>query len=526
MVSFIHQLDVNDENQIVEHFQNIPDIMEYILESEQYPLTALHDVVTALEGALNNGRGDPSLKDDYARTIAKIHSVISTRIDYVNSIIDSLLGSNEFDISDFSLENSPTQEILAHIDLMKDVSHSSEISTDDYKAAMRKFIKTLKFRFNKGLEIHKALIQLGFEVLAEREDEYPQEVLEEYRNFLEDALAMTRSHIPVKPSQIHQLKETLFKILEAMGVRILQHHQPSSRAEYGEILRKLEELLGGLELDFGQKVVDRFADMLPEYIADHWNFDVIKHNRKLVGLLIDCTEDAALLGELYKIITNLTIAEATQTQRKQELAKVTLKDIQGLYYVKNEENALQVQMEKFKSLTLTEQARELIKLSLYGLCDYLSKFSVEILRKYPVGILKSTEKMLNDLEQHRLRDSEVQGIRDSAEYYTAVELIEDAIRTYEASQEKYNFVDIYKETDFTVESTTYCAFNDIILRLIQNVMEAYFIVDSDNQKVSEHRLAELKITISERYKREWIRQNELRQASEQLAMEELAQELI
>ncbi len=183
-------------------------------------------------------------------------------------------------------------------------------------------------------------------------------------------------------------------------------------------------------------------------------------------------------------------------------------------------------MEKFKSLTLTEQARELIKLSLYGLCDYLSKFSVEILRKYPVGILKSTEKMLNDLEQHRLRDSEVQGIRDSAEYYTAVELIEDAIRTYETSQEKYNFVDIYKETDFIVESTTYCAFNDIILRLIQNVMEAYFIVDSDNQKVSEHRLAELKITSSERYKREWIRQNELRQASEQLAMEELAQELI
>lgn len=525
MVSFIHQLDISDENQIVEHFQNIPDIMEYILESEHYPMVALNDAVAVLEGALNNGRSDLALKEDYARTIAKIRSVISTRIDYVNSIIDSLLGSGEFDTSDFSLENSPTQEILAHIDLMKDVSHSPEISAEDYKAALRKFIKTLKFRFNKGLEIHKALIQLEFENLAEREDEYPKEMLEEYKSFLEDALAMTRSHIPVKPSQIHQLKETLFKILEAMGVRILQQHQPSSQAEYGKILRELEELLTGLELDFGQKVVERFADMLPEYIADHWNFDVIRHNRKLAGLLIDCSEDATLISELYKILTNLTIAEATQTQRKQELAKVTLKDIQGMYYVKNEENALEVQMEKFRSVTLAEQARELIKLSLYGLCDYLSKFSVETLRKYPIGILKSTEKMLKDLEQHRLRDSEVEGIRDSAEYYTAVEFIEEAIRTYETSQEKYNFVDIYKETDFTVESTTYCAFNDIILRLIQNVMEAYFIVDSDNQKVSEHRTAELKITISERYKKEWIRQNNLRQQSDQLAMEELAQEL-
>lgn len=525
MVSFIHQLDVSDEGQIVDHFQNIPDIMEYILESEHYPLIALNEAVATLQGVLNNGGAEGALQEEYDQIISKIQRVISTRIDYVNSIIDSLIGSDEFDASDFSLENSPTKEILSHIDLMKDVAHSPQISNDEYKAALRKFIKTLKFRFNKGLEIHKNLLHLDFETLAEQEEIYPKETLEEQKNFLEDALAMTRSHIPVKPSQIHHLKETLFKILEAAGVRILQHHQPYSRADYAIILEQIEELLPGLELDFGQKIVDRFSDMLPEYIADHWNFDVIKHNRKLAGLLIDCSEDATLLSELYKTLTNLTIAEATQTQRKQELAKVTLKDIQGMGYVKNEENALQVQMEKFRNLNLTEQARELIKLSLYGLCDYLSKFSVEKLRKYPIGILKSTEKMLNDLEQHRLRESEVQGIRNLSEYYTALGLVEDAIRTYETSQEKYNFVDIYKESDLTVDGTTFCVFNDIILRLIQNVMEAYFIVDSDNQKVSEHRLAELRITISERYKTEWIRQNDLRQESDQLAMEELAQEL-
>ena len=525
MVSFIHQLDVSDEEQIVDHFQNIPDLMEYILESEHYPMPALNEAVATLQGALNNGGAETALYEEYEQVITKIQRVISTRIDYVNSMIDSLIGSEEFDTSDFSLENSPTQEILAHIDLMKDVAQSPQIPTDEYKAALRKFIKTLKFRFNKGLEIHKNLLHFDFETLAEQEETYPKDALEEHKNFLEDALVMTRSHIPVKPSQIHQLKETLFKILEAMGVRILQHHQPYSRSEYAEIIGKIEELLSGLELDFGQKIVDRFSDMLPEYIAEHWNFDVIKHNRKLAGLLIDCSDDATLLSELYKILTNLTIAEAMQIQRKQELAKVTLKDIQGMGYVKNEENALQVQMEKFRNVNLTEQARELIKLSLYGLCDYLSKFSVEELRKYPIGILKSTEKMLNDLEQHRLRESEVQGIRNLAEYYTAVELVEDAIRTYESSQEKYNFVDIYKETDFTIDGATFCAFNDIILRLIQNVMEAYFIVDSDNQKVSEYRLAELKITISERYKTEWIRQNKLRQESDQLAMEELAQEL-
>ena len=56
-------------------------------------------------------------------------------------------------------------------------------------------------------------------------------------------------------------------------------------------------------------------------------------------------------------------------------------------------------------------------------------------------------------------------------------------------------------------------------------MEAYFVVDSDNDKVSETRLQELKVTITERYKTEWIRQNKLRQESDLLAMEELAEEL-
>jgi len=527
MQPFVHELDISDEDQIVEHFQNIPDITEYILQSAQYPFAALLEVLGTLSNALENGHDDPARRRDYERAKAKIESVVSTRVDYVNSIIDSLLGNESFEEHDFSLEESATSEILFHIDLMKDVAQSPEINPEDYKNALKKYIKTLKFRFNKGLEIHKRLYNLPFEEIAERLDEFPKQQLDEYRNFLEDALAMTRSHVPVKPAQIYQLKETLFKILEAMGVRVFQHRQGNERAEYDSILKRIEELLAGLELDFGQKIVDRFHDMLPEYIADHWHFYVIKHNRKVVGLLLDNIEDATLLSELYKIFINLSSAEATQHQRKQELAKrITLKDIAEMdYVVKDEENALQIQMETFKNLEIAEQARELIKLSVYGLCEYISKFTVEELEKYPVGILKSTEKMLKDLKQHRLRESDQQNIRNFSEYKRAVELVEEAMFTYDSTKEKHNFVDIYKESDYVMDGVTFCAFNDIILRLIQNIMEAYFVVDSENEKVSEARLQELKVTITERYKTEWIRQNKLRQESDLLAMEELAQEM-
>lgn len=526
MAPFVHEIDISDEEQLVEHFQNIPDITEYILESDRYPLTALNEALETLHSVINNGHVDEIKKEEYHHTITKIERVISTRIEYVSSIIDNLLIDEEFDLDDFSLEESPTKEILFHIDLMKDVAHSPQIRYDEYKAALKKFIKTLKFRFNKGLEIHKKLYNLEFKDIAERKEEFPKDVLEEQISFLKDALAMTRSHVPVKSSQIHQLKETLFKILESMGVRILQTKRFRFREEYSTILKEIEELTLGLELDFGQKVVNRFSDMLPEYIADHWNSNVIKHNRKLMEMFIDNTDDPALLNDLYKILINLTIAEATQIQRKQELYQITLKDIQGLGYVKDEENALLAQMEKFKILDLPEQARELIKLSLYGLCEYISKLSVEELGKYPVGIIKSTEKMLKDLEQHRLRESDVQGVRNVPEYAVATEIVEESLFTYDSSKEKYNFVDIYKESDYYVEGITYCAFNDIILRLIQNIMEAYFVVDSDNEKVSKTRLEELRITIAERYKTEWIRQNELQQAIEQQAMEKLAEELM
>ncbi len=526
MAAFVHEIDTGDEEQLVEHFQNIPDITEHILESGQYPLTALSEALETLHNAFNNGRAASSKREEYRRTISKIERVISTRIDYVNSIIDNLLGDEEFDLHDFSLEESPTKEILFHIDLMKDVTHSPEIKYHDYKTALKKFIKTLKFRFNKGLEIHKKLSDLEFKDIAERRDEFPKDVLEEQKSFLKDALAMTRSHVPVKPIQIHHLKETLFKILESMGVRILQTTRFRVREEYSVILKEIEEVLVGLELDFGQKIVMRFSDMLPEYIADQWNFDVIKHNRKVVELFIDNIEDPALLADLYKILINLASAEATQIQRKQELYQVTLRDIQGLGYVKDEENALLAQMEKFKNLDITEQARGVIKLSLYGLCEYISKLTVEKLGKYPIGIIKSTEKMLKDLEQHRLRASDVQALRNVPEYTHATDIVEESLFTYDSSKKKYNFVDIYKETDFLVDGVTYCAFNDIILRLIQNIMEAYFVVDSDNEKVSATRLEELRITIVERYKTEWIRQNKLRQEIEQLAMEELAEELL
>lgn len=527
MHPFVHDLDLSDEEQIVSHFQSIPDITEYILQSNLYPLAALREAIGTLQTALNTGKVEAAQRERYERTISKIESVVSTRVNYVSSMIDSLLNYEQFEEHEFSLEDSPTQEILYHIDLMKDVAHSPEIDPEEYKNALKKFIKTLKFRFNKGLEIHKNLYNVEFETIAERREEFPKEALDEQKNFLEDALAMTRSHVPVKPMQIYQLKETLFKILEAIGVRALQRRQSGVRAEYDAILRRIEELLAGLELDFGQKIVDRFTDMMPEYIADHWNFHVIKHNRKLVELLLDCIEDAALQAELYKIFINLISAEATQNQRKQELMRrVTIKDIEDMeYVVKNEENALQIQLEKFKALEVTEQARDLIKLSIYGLCDVLSKFAVEELERYPIGILKSAEKMLKDLKQHRLRDSDVQNIRNFSEYKRAVETVEQALFTYDSTKEKHNFVDIYKESDYLVDGITYCAFNDIILRLIQNIMEAYFVVDSDNDKVSETRLQELKVTITERYKTEWIRQNKLRQESDLLAMEELAEEL-
>ena len=527
MPPFIHEIDISDEDQLVEHFQSIPDITEYILESDLYPFAALKEAQESLEKALANGHIDSSQRNEAERTITKIESVISTRVDYVISIIESLMGNESFAVHEFSLDESPTQEILVHIDLMKDVASSPEINHDDYKNALRKFIKTLKFRFNKGLEIHKCLYHLAFEDIAEKRNEYPKDVLEEQKRFLEDALAMTRSHIPVKPIQIHQLKETLFKILEAMGVRVLQTKSIHVREEYSKILKRIEELFAGLELDFGQKVVDRFADMLPEYISEHWNFFVIKHNRKLAELLIDHMEDAALLSDLYKIFINLASAEAAQNQKKQELTKISLKDIEGMnYVVKDEENALQIQMETFRSLDIAEQARELIKLSVYGLCEFISKIPVNELECYPIGILKSTEKMLKDLDQHRLRESELQRIREFVEYKLAVDLVEEALFTYDSTKEKYNFVDIYKENDFTADGITFCAFNDIILRLIQNIKEAYFVVDSDDKKVSEGRLHELKVTITERYKTEWKRQNELRQKSDQQAMEDLAAELL
>lgn len=527
MPPFVHNLDIMNVDQIVEYFQNIPDMTEYILESDTYPFIALGAALETLYDAKKHVAANSQEFEDYKRTITKIESVISTRIDYVNSIIDHLLGKEHFDdTTDFSLDDSPTKEILAHIDLMKDVSRSSEIDQRDYKTALRKFIKTLKFRFNKGLEIHKRLHNLEFEDIAERQDEFPHDLLEEQKGFLEDALTMTRSHVPVTQTQIQQLKETLFKILESMGVRILQMNSFNRRAEYSKILKKIEDVVIGFEVDFGQKLLKRFADMLPEYIADHWNTHVIKHNRKVAELLIDIADDAALLEDLYRILINLTTAEAAQLQKKQEFSKITLKQVQGLRYVKDEENAQLIEMERFKNLDLNERARELIKLSIYGLCEYISKISVEELRKYPIGIIRSTEKVLGDLEQHRLKKSDITNIQNSPEYPTALEIVQEALATYHSSDEKYNFADIYKETDYTVGDVTFCVFNNIILRVIQNITEAYFLVDSSDQNVSEHRLAELQITIIERYKSEWIRQNELQQQIEQETMEELAEELV
>lgn len=527
MPPFVHSLDITDVRQIVSHFQMIPDLTEFILECDRYPYAALADALNTLYGAVEQPASDdaPEAKT-YQRTIGKIERVLATRVDYVNSIIDQLLDKDTFEALDESFEDSPTPEILSQIDLMKDVAHSPEIDQGDYKNALRKLIKILKFRFNKGLEIHKHLYHIEFEDIAVNRESFPQELLEEQKKFLEDALTMTRNHVPVTSTQIHQLKETLFKILEATGVRLLQTNRFNYRAEYCRLMQEIEDVVLGAEVDFGQKVVKRFADMLPEYISDQWNANIIKHNRKIIGLLVDLTDDSGLLGELYQILVNVTTAEAEQLRKKQELARVTLGHLQTLEYVNDRDNAEDVEMERFRKMDLSEKARELIKLSLYGLCEYLRDIQVDELRKYPIGILRSTEKVLRDLDQHRLTASDIKVLEESPEYREAVAYVKDAMMTFESSDEKYNFVDIYKESDHIHDGVTYCVFNDIILRSIQNITEAYFVVDSNDQPVSEDRLAELHVTIVERYKAEWSRQNAIEQQIEQTAMEELAGELV
>ena len=129
------------------------------------------------------------------------------------------------------------------------------------------------------------------------------------------------------------------------------------------------------------------------------------------------------------------------------------------------------------------------------------------------------------LDQHRLKQSDLKNLQDSPEYGDAVNRVNEALLTYNSTNDKHNFVDVYKESDYTVDGITYCVFNDLILRSIQNITEAYFVVDSTEQSISEDRLSELQVTIVERYKREWTRQNEIEQQLEQEVMEELAGEL-
>jgi hypothetical protein len=506
MPPFVQTLNIADVHQIVKHFQNIPDMTEYILESDRYPLAALKEALETLYAAQDVLLPENPEFGEYKRTITKIESVMTTRVDYVNSTIEHLLGRETFETSNLSLDHSPTKEILFHIDLMKDVAHASEIDPQDYKAALRKLTKTLNFRFNKGLEIHKNLAQWEFEEIAEKPNEFPNAVLEEFKGFLNDALTLTRMHMPVVPVQVHQLKETSCKILESMGVRILQTDRFRSRTEYPKILRELEDAMIGYEADFGQTLVKRFVAMRPEEIAERRHPEVIKHNRKLAELLIDLNDDAGLLQNLYQVLINLTIAEATQMQRRVDASRATF---QGEQEGKEPEQMPFIALERFNDLDLTEKARELIRLSVYGLCDYLAQLSVEALQKYPIGIIRSTEKVL-DLEQHKIGSADIRSIQKIPRYTEALETVRKALATYNASEAKHEFVDIYRETDHIVDGVTFCVFDDAILRGIQNITEAYFVVDSKHQDASQRRLEELRVVISERYKAEWLRQNEER----------------
>ncbi|HWP48675.1 MAG TPA: hypothetical protein VNM22_16080 [Candidatus Limnocylindrales bacterium] len=515
----LEQLPAED---IVEYFKKIPDITEYTLDCNAYPLSRLEKLKKILSEAVESVSSQSESYNTYDKILKRLSGLITTRVDYVKGFIQQVLGKESPLNSKYFLETAPTSDILHHVDLMKDVGISPEMEETEYNEVLQKLVKVLKFRFNEALSIYKELYSTTYEEIAKNKTKFPQQELEQYKRFLEDALLMTKTHITVKPQQIQQLKGTLIKILEALAVRALESVETFDKSQYRQILNLIETNISGLEAEFAHEIIERFSNLIPEAIAEKYPLTIIRHNRKLAELLIEISKPSESILDLYDILISFTIAEAEKIRslriEKQEPADSPLE-----VKITPGEREIQEEMKHFETLTLTQKALALIRLSFYGLFETLSSLTLEELNKYPIGVLKSAEKTLKELEQQELSEKEIQIIRTNTDYIKALELLDKAIADYKTLGEKYDFISLYRETDYEVQGVSYCTFNDLILRMIQNIGEANFILNSTGAGISAERQHELTVTITERYRQEWKRQREAEEKEEELELVKLAE---
>ncbi len=103
MSPFINDLDIGDEDKIVEHFQNIPDIMEYILESDLYPLGALNEALEILHRALNNGNLEASKNKEYQKKMKEFNADKDKLSDFLRKEKENELTKMQVDLKQFQL---------------------------------------------------------------------------------------------------------------------------------------------------------------------------------------------------------------------------------------------------------------------------------------------------------------------------------------------------------------------------------------------------------------------------------------
>lgn len=524
-LSDIEKLEQATADDLVEHLKKIPDITEYTLDCHSYPLSRLEKWKKILSKAAESVSSEDPSYSTYDKILKRLSGLITTRVDYVKGFIQQVLGRESPLNSKYFLETALTSDILHHVDLMKDVGTSPEIDETEYNEVLQKLVKVLKFRFNEALSIYKELYSTPYEEIAKNKIKFPQEELEQYKRFLEDALLMTKTHITVKPQQIQQLRGTLIKILEALAMRVLESEETSDKSQYKKILNLIETNLDGFEVEFAREITERFSNLIPEVMAEKYPLIMIRHNRKLTELLIEISKPSASILDLYDILVSFTIAEAEKI-RNLRIEKREPEDSPLEVKITPAEREILEEMKHFETLTLTQKALALIRLSFYGLFETISSLSLEELNKYPVGVLKSAEKTLKELEQQGLPEKDIPIIQTNTDYIKAVELLDKAIADYKTSSEKYDFIKIYRETDYEVQGVSYCTFDNLILRMIQNIGEASSVLNSTKTGIPEERQHELTITITERYRQEWKRQAKEREKEEELELIKLAEGMI
>jgi hypothetical protein len=525
MSSDLEKLERGTVDAIVEYFKKIPDIMDYTLDCSTYPLVRLENLRKVLSETLVSLPSRSDLHRAYDKINKQLSGLIATRIDYVYGFIEQVLGKESMPGNKYFLETALTSDILFHIDLMKDAVGRPELEERDYNKVLQKLIKVLKLRFNEALNIHKELHFITYEEVAKDQLKFPQEELEHYQKFLDDALLMTQKHITVKTEQIRHLKGTLLKILEALAIRALESKEASSKEQYKQTLNSIETCLTGFEAEFAREVVERFSNMTPEVIVGKYSLTTIKHNRKLIELIIDRPDASELVLDLYDPLVSFTIAESEKARSFRKEKQDVSASMDDVEIIKTEEEP-EKEMKQFATLTLTQKALTLIRLSFYGLFETVaSLLSLTELNKYPIGILKSTEKTLKELEQQGLSEKDIKLIRNNKDYLRSLERIENILAHYKTSGEKYDFAYIYRETDYEVSGISYCVFNDLILRMIQNIGEASFITDTKEAAIPQDRRQELEVTITERYRTEWNRQLDEQHKEEKLELIRLAENL-